>query len=370
VRLMVAAGGTGGHVYPALVVLQDWLTEPNRSPGDTLWVGSQGGMEADLVARSGLPFTALPAGGLRGVGWIRTARNAVKIVQGVSRASRLMRTFQPDVLFVTGGYACVAATVAAWRKRVPVLVYLPDIVPGLAIRLLSRLASRVAVTSQEAAQHIPAGKAVVTGYPVRPELWSLSQPQARASLGLPLDETVLLVLGGSRGARSLNRAVVSNLAALLELAHVVHISGSLDAPWVLRAADGLPAAQRARYHPFRYLHAEMPAALVAADLVVARAGASTLGEFPAAGLPSVLVPYPYSGQHQQPNAAYLARHGAARVLADGDLEDQFLSVVSSLLNDPSGLADMARAARALARPEAASNLVAEIEALARNSEER
>jgi UDP-N-acetylglucosamine--N-acetylmuramyl-(pentapeptide) pyrophosphoryl-undecaprenol N-acetylglucosamine transferase len=327
-------------------------------------------MEADLVARSGLPFTALPAGGLRSVGWIRTARNAVKIAQGVSHASRLMRTFQPDVLFVTGGYACVAATVAAWRRRVPVLVYLPDIVPGLAIRLLSRLARRVAVTSQEAAGHVPAGKAVVTGYPVRPELFGLSRPEARARLGLPLDEKVLLVLGGSRGARSLNRVVVGNLAALLGLAHVVHISGSLDASWVLRAADGLPADQSTRYHPFRYMHDEMPAALAAADLVVARAGAATLGEFPAAGLPSVLVPYPYAGRHQQPNADYLARQGAARVLADGDLKDRFLPVVSALLSNPSELADMAQAARALARPDAASNLVAEIQALARSPEER
>jgi UDP-N-acetylglucosamine--N-acetylmuramyl-(pentapeptide) pyrophosphoryl-undecaprenol N-acetylglucosamine transferase len=351
-------------VYPALVVLQQWLNETNSGGPDNMrWIGSEGGMEASLVAQAGIPFVALPAGGLRGGGSIRTVRNALRIASGVGRAWQLMASFRPDVAFVTGGYACVAATLAAWLRRVPVLIYLPDVVPGLAIKVLSRLAARVAVTCAEAVPYIPGSKAIVTGYPVRPELFALSRSEARSMLGLPQDEKVLLVFGGSRGARSLNQAVLRSLPELLELAHLVHVSGRLDAEAVRRARARLPQLRQARYHAFGYLHDEMPLALLAADLAVARAGASTMGEFPAAGLPSILVPYPYSGQHQLPNAEYMATRGAARIVLDSDLDTQLLPLVTSLLTNPGALASMARAAKALARPDAADNLVAELRAL-------
>ncbi len=357
-------------MYPALVVLQEWLTQQNTSADDLLWVGSEGDMEAGLVARAGVPFTALPAGGLRGMGPVQQVRNAFKIARGILSAFRLLRAFEPDVLFATGGYACVATTLAAWLRRVPVLMYLPDVVPGLAIRRLSRLARRVAVTCEEAAQHLPTGTSVVTGYPVRPELASLSREEARQRLRLPGDASVVLVFGGSRGARSLNQAVLGCLPDLLGTAHLLHVSGTLDAARVQQATRELPAPLRARYHLFEYLHDEMAAALVAADLVVARAGAATLGEFPAVGLPSVLVPYPYSGRHQQANAEYLARSGAARIVADEDLGSQLWPVVHDLLDDPSALDEMARAARTLARPRAASRLVEELQALAREPDRR
>ncbi|MFQ5612405.1 MAG: undecaprenyldiphospho-muramoylpentapeptide beta-N-acetylglucosaminyltransferase, partial [Anaerolineae bacterium] len=358
-RLMISGGGTGGHVYPALAVVQELRRQATgqRSPDEEglelLWVGSADGMEQELAARAGIPLATIPAAGLRGKNPVAAGRGLWALGRGYGHSLRLVRRFQPDALFVTGGYVCTPVTLAARRARVPVLIYLPDIEPGLAIKFLSRFADRVAVTAPEAQRFFRPGLTVVSGYPVRPELYQTQRGEARARLGLEPAEPVLLVFGGSRGARSINRAVGAAIEELLEAAQVVHISGHLDAGWMQARRSELGAAQQARYHLYRYLHAEMSDALAAADLVVSRAGASVLGEYPALGLPAILVPYPHAGAHQARNAAYLAGRGAAVVVNDADLATNLKGATLSLLADRARRAQMAAAARALARPRAA-----------------
>ena len=361
-KLVVSGGGTGGHVYPALTVI-DTLLKPGGPQGttpvleqrDLLWIGSRGGMEEGLVARADIEFVGLPAGGVRGMGLAMGTRNSVRILRSAGTARRILTGFGTNVVFITGGYASVSVALAAWTKRLPIVIYLPDIVPGMAIRYLSRLATRIAVTSEESYRFFPRDKVVVTGYPVRDEVLSLNREEAREGLGLEHDVKTLLVFGGSRGARSINRAAVAGLRELLPLCQIVHITGPLDASWVTGAAKSLPEELRVRYHQYDYLHG-MPQALVAADLVVARAGAATLGEFPAAGLPAVLVPYPHSGQHQQPNALYMAASGAAELLPDVALDDELVPTVRALLEDETRWDNMRQAARAMARPDAAESI--------------
>lgn len=288
------------------------------------------------------------------------------MARGAAQCAQVIREFRPDVAFITGGYVAAPAAWAAWRgrPRVPLMIYLPDVTPGQAIRLTSRLADRVAVSFPEVAGHFP-GKAVVTGYPVRPELLAADRAASRAALGLMDGLPVLLVFGGSRGARSINRALVGALPQLLPSCQVVHISGELDWPWIEEQQQATRNTRyAARYHAYRYLHDEMVQALAAADLVVARAGASVLGEFPALGLPSILVPYPYAGQHQDANAAYLAERGAATVVSDRDLADHLAPMVLGLLNVPARMAAMAAAARSMARPDAAAAIAHELLQLA------
>jgi len=365
-RLLISGGGSGGHVYPALAVVaalsqpQPAGIEAGISPSlKLLWIGSQGGLEESLLSQAGIEFVGLASGGLRGKGLRETVTNTLRIGGSIQPAWHWIARFKPDVILVTGGYTCVAVTLAARLQRVPVLIYLPDIVPGKAIQLLSRIAARVAVTSEESRQYLPRAKVVVTGYPVRPELYSLDRGQARRDLGLDSDADTLLVFGGSQGARSINKALVAGLGDLLPVCQVIHVSGRLDADWVAAAAQEMPEEMRKRYHHYPYLH-DMPRALVAADLAVARAGAGTLGEFPAAGLPAIVVPYPYSGQHQLPNAMALERRGAARMLPDSQLAAELVRTVLQLLGDKPELAKMRQSARALARPDAAEAIARQI----------
>lgn len=356
-------------MYPALVVAKALAVNHEITNRDTrpeiLYVGSTGGAEEDLVARAGLSQKSIPAGGVRGLAPWTVAANLVKLSRGFVAARRIVRAFAPDVVFVTGGYVCTPVAMAAWLQKTPVMIYLPDLEPGLAIRALSRLASRVAVSFPEAEQFFSKEKVFVSGYPVREALLKADQAAARETFQLDSHTPTLIVFGGSRGARSINRAVSAVLEPLLDTCQVIHISGRLDAAEMKARQEGLSPTLEKRYRHYAYLHDEMPVALAAADLALARAGASTLGEFPALGLPSILVPYPYAGAHQETNADFLVRHGAAIKIADAELTDRLLPTVRSLLGDRAKLAQMRARARELARPDAAVRIAQEIRSLAK-----
>jgi len=350
-------------VYPALAVVEA-LTTNGPQDVSLLYVGSEGGVEERLAQRQGIAFRAIAAGQVRGLAPWTMARNLIRIVRGLFQARRIVGEFAPQVVLVTGGYVCVPVALAAWAQRIPVLIYLPDLEPGLAIRVLSRFAARVAVSFPEVRRYFRADRTVVTGYPVRAAFFAADKAAARATFALEAGMPVVTVFGGSRGARSINRALCSILDELLERCQVIHVSGRLDTDWVAERAKSLPPDLQARYRPFAYLHEEMVDALAAADLVVARAGASTLGEFPALGLPSILVPYPYAGQHQDVNADYLVQRGAAVKIADAELSTRLLPTIQKLLDDREQLTEMSARARALARPEAARRIAEELVSLA------
>lgn len=359
-RLLVSGGGTAGHVYPALAALAAW--DPGDAP-DVRWAGTPHGMERDIVTGKGLAFHAVSAGAVRGKSPVTIAVGAAKILRGVGQAIGLLARFRPDVVLTTGGYASVPVAVAAWLLRRPVLVFLPDVRPGLAVRLQARVATRIAASFDEAALLLPAGKTVVTGYPVRPALARADRGQARRRLGVDGDLPVLLLYGGSLGARTLNEAVTAVLPELLERCHFLHVSGHLDHERLARRAADLPAGLARRYRLHAFLGDALVDALAAADLCVARAGASTLAELPAVGLPAVVVPGPFSDQ--QDNASFLADRGAAVAVSDEAAQTGALGrVVLQLLTDGQARARMARASRALARPDAAQRLNAEVRALA------
>jgi len=314
--------------------------------------------------RAGLPFEGIEAAGVRGMGPRRLARNLLRLARGFFQTRRIIRRFRPDVILVTGGYVSVPVTLAGRLARVPIVIILPDVVPGLAIRFLARLADRVTVSFEGARQYLPAEKVVVTGYPVRAALYTADRDAARRRLGLNPALKTLLVFGGSSGARRINQAVAAVLEGLLDLAQVVHISGRLDFERLQTRRAVLPGTLKTRYYLHTYLHDEMPDALAAADLAVSRAGAATLGEFPAVGLPAVLVPYPYAGAHQHENAAILAEAGAAVVIPDAELTgERLLAVVQELFDDAERLAQMRANARRLAQPEAAWRVAENLQSL-------
>ena len=351
----MSAGGTGGHILPVLAVVAELKT--GHADADVFWIGTAGEMEERLVPQAGVQLETIAGGGLHGVGLVTGLRNSVRLAQGWVAARRLVRRFRPDVLFLTGGYTNLPTALAAWEQRVPMAVFLPDVEPGLAIRVLGRMASRIACTVEESRTYFEGRKVTVTGYPVRPGLIPvMSQTEARQALGLAGDRSTVLVFGGSRGARTINHVVMTILPELLADYQVIHISGHLDWDAVAARAAELPAELRVRYRPFAYLDAEMGQALRAADLAVARAGAATLGELPAFGLPAILVPYPYAWRYQKVNADYLAQAGAAVHLADEKMAAELLPMIRGLLGDDKVLQRMRAAMRKLDRPDAARRL--------------
>ncbi|WP_322797837.1 undecaprenyldiphospho-muramoylpentapeptide beta-N-acetylglucosaminyltransferase [Thermoflexus sp.] len=360
-RIWIAAGGTGGHIYPALAVAEALrAVDPNL---ELIWVGTREGMEARLIPPRGYPFLPVEAGGVYGMGWRRGWKGLWRVVRGTLQAWREMGRRRPQVVFTTGGFVSIPAALAAAGSGVPILVYLPDIEPGLAVRILSRLAAWVAVTAPEAGEALRR-PAVVTGYPVRRALVEAARSQEETrQRGLARwrfhpEVPVVLVFGGSRGARRLNQAVARHLETLTAEAQVLHLTGPADLEAMQRRRMELPPEGRVRYQPVAYLDEEMGEALAMADLAVCRAGASTLGELPLFGLPAVLVPYPYVRRHQERNAAYLVRHGGAVMIPDEEIEERLGEVVRDLLRNPGRLSEMRRRMAALARPEAADRLAA------------
>jgi UDP-N-acetylglucosamine--N-acetylmuramyl-(pentapeptide) pyrophosphoryl-undecaprenol N-acetylglucosamine transferase len=354
--VVFAGGGTGGHVYPSLAVaraLESEMSERGEAL-DLLYVGVRGRVDEQIVPAEGIAFRAIAAGPLRVSSPLAFAGNLLKLARGIVQSLGIVRSFRPDAVFATGGYASVPVGVAARILRRPLVVYLPDVTPGWAVRLLSRLATRMATTSERALAHLPAAKTSVAGYPVRGDFWSLDRGAARAKLGLPHDAKVLLVTAGSLGARKINEAVIAALPQLLDRCVLLHVTGAADEAWALDQRARLSPAQQERYHVRGYTE-DMPAAMIAADLVVCRAGASSLGELPAAGAPAILVPGEYEGWSQAPNAEFLQSEGAAVTLRNAEL-DRLAATAIDLLADGERLAAMSRAMRALARPNAARDI--------------
>lgn len=357
-KVLVCAGGTGGGIYPALAAVSE-LQTLGLHPDDLLWIGTQGEMEEQLVPRAGIWLETIHGGPIVGVPLSAKLRNGLKLVSSVGTAYRLIGRFRPNVMLMTGGYLAVPVALAAWLRRVPIVIYLPDVEPGSAIKAAMPLARKVAVTTPGSAVYVPAHKMEVTGYPVRADLrqaLTLSRAEALAQFDLTPKRPTLFVFGGSRGAWHINKALMAILPQMLHHYQVIHISGTLTWSQVEANLETLSQAERAYYRPYPYLHERMGAAFRAADLVVARAGASMLGEAPAFGLPSVLVPLTFAWRYQKVNADFLAEQDAAVCLRDEQLAAELWPTVQQLLQNPERLATMGAAAQALDQPQAARHL--------------
>ncbi len=354
-RIALTAGGTGGHIIPAFSVLD--ALEAKLGPGlEVAFFGPENRGERVIVEKRGIRFVSIPSAAVRGRGPLGLAQSAWRLAMGVTVATRRLRSFKPDAVFSTGGYASFPASVAARLLRRPLVVFLPDVSPGWAVRVEQRLATRLATTTDAALSFLPASRTTVTGYPVR-DAFATSRTDARQALGIPADAPLLVVAGASQGASAINDAVWAALPALASAGYVVHITGNagIDSANAKRAA--LEPAIRERYLPAAFRD-DLPFVMRAADLAVLRAGASILGELPAAGLPSILIPGTFAGGHQRYNANWLAEKGAAVVIEERDLAT-FESSTLALLGDDTRLASMRAAAESLNRPGAAA-AIAEI----------
>ena len=281
------------------------------------------------------------------------------------QAAAHLARWRPNAIFTTGGYIAIPVVAAAASLRVPSLMWEGNLVPGRSVRATARLARALAVSFPEACAALP-GDCFVTGTPIR-SFAGRNRAQARAALGLDAGTPVLFVFGGSQAVRRLNRAVAESLPKLVEGAYVLHMTGEAGYGEALKRREKLPAELRSRYKPYAFLRTEMTDALLAADLLVGRAGSSTLAEASALGLPMVVVPYPHASAHQMANARALAAAGAARIVADDAFDAAAMIDAASLLQDRAALDQMCAAARGFGRPGAASAVSELVLALAKRT---
>jgi UDP-N-acetylglucosamine--N-acetylmuramyl-(pentapeptide) pyrophosphoryl-undecaprenol N-acetylglucosamine transferase len=344
-RVILAGGGTGGHVIPAIAIAQELQ---KLYQAEVLFIGTARGLENRLVPAAGFPLQLVNVGALNRVSLATRVKTLLDLPRAVFAAGRLLNEFQPDVVIGVGGYASGPAMLAAIRRRIPTLAFEPNVFPGFANRIVARFVSAAAVHFPETAERFR--NAVVTGVPVRPAFFRIPRkPHVQAS-------PTLLVFGGSQGARAINQAVtraIRPLAGRVSGLCVIHQTGERDYNDVLAAYThaGFPAEVH------RFID-DMPSLFARADLILCRSGASTVAEIAAAGKPAVFVPFPLAADdHQRRNAEALEQAGAAVVVEETKLDEVGLvDTICALLEDPLRLSRMSDAARAMAHPEAAKDI--------------
>lgn len=360
-RVLISGGGTGGHIYPALTIAR--TIAGLIKPCELLFVGTKQGLEADIIPKEGYDFATVEAAGFERKLTLGNLRTIFKTVAGLGQAIGIIRRFRPDVVIGTGGYVCGPVLLMASLMGIPTMIHESDVIPGVTNKILSRFVKKVTVGYAEAAAGFggSADKVVATGNPIRAEVMSATRSQGLQSLGLKDGVVTVLVAGGSRGARSINTAMIEvhRRFAGKENIQILHITGQNEYNNVVGQIDqaGIDLAKTGNIIIKPYLY-NMPEALAAADIAVFRAGAIGLAELTARGIPAILIPYPYAAaNHQEHNARVVERHGAAVVISDRELTGQLLAdTIEKLTEEPESLRTMADASRTLGRPDAARTI--------------
>jgi len=352
-RLVIAGGGTGGHLYPGIAVAREVIA----GSGEVLFIGAENGIEARVLPREGFALKTIRAGKFKGMGMANKIRTLGMIPSGVLASMDAIKGFGPQAVLGVGGYASFSALIAAKLLGLPVVIQEQNAIPGLTNRVLGKFADRVALGFSDAEGYFPKGRSTYTGNPVRAELSKADRATSFKAFGLDVGRTTVLVFGGSGGAHTINKGVTDALpliGGLRTSVQFIHQTGERDLQMVQDAYD--KSGVKAGVLPFIY---DMAGAYACADLVVCRSGALTIAELAALGKPAVLVPYPHAANnHQAANARVMERAGAARLLMDSDADGRrFASEVTALILDKATLSEMSGRSLALGRPDAAKRVL-------------
>ncbi len=354
-KIIVSGGGTGGHIYPALTLID--AIKNKRPDAEFLYVGTEKGLEADIVPKAGINFVALKMeGGLERRFTPKNIFRAADAMWSVKRAADIVKNFQPSAVVGTGGYVCGPILLAASLMKVPTLIQEQNAVAGVTNKILSKFVDKIAVGTRDALKNFPREKTIYTGNPIRREVLAAKKSDGLREFNFTDELPVVLISGGSRGARSINDAMIEILksAAEKKSAQFLHVTGKGEFDSVTKKLSGLDAPN-VKIVPYLY---NMPTALAMADLAIFRAGATGLAELTARGVPAILIPYPFAAEnHQEFNARSLVEAGAARMILNKDLNAQILSAtLDELLSSPEKLKSMAQASLSLGKPNAADEI--------------
>jgi UDP-N-acetylglucosamine--N-acetylmuramyl-(pentapeptide) pyrophosphoryl-undecaprenol N-acetylglucosamine transferase len=354
-RVLIAGGGTGGHLFPGLAIADEFKRRDEKT--EVIFVGTEHGIEARVVPREGYPIKFLRAEGLVGVSVMKKIRAITKLFSAITDSHRIIKTLSPEIVIGVGGYASGATMLTACFKSIPTMILEQNSVPGLTNKILGRFVRGVCITYQESISFFPKVKTYLTGNPVRKQVLKGSIESAYKLFSLEKSLFTVFIFGGSAGARSINMAMIEALNYLHDLrgkVQFLHQTGTKDYEHVREAYR--KTGFKGTITPFIY---QMGEAYAVADIVVSRAGATTLAELTALGKPALLIPYPYAaGQHQELNARKLLEMGAAKMILNRELKGESLAEsIRELFKNEAMRREMQRISRSVGRPDACAKVV-------------
>ncbi len=361
-KIVITGGGTGGHIFPALAVAQK-LRERGH---ELMWIGDRRGLEREITQKEQIKFAGIFTGKLRRYWDWQNFGDALKVVYGWLQARAILKKIRPAVVFSKGGFVSVPVALAARTLKIPVVTHESDATPGLATRIIARWArAEVCASFKSVAQFFPTKKVHATGTPVAEHFWRLSRQAARAEQKLAAHEKLVTIFGGSQGALAINQIIFQIYKKILGQARVVHQVGSVSWEAALEAKKKLPAALQSRLEIAKiFTNHDLARILKASDVVISRAGATTLAELAALGSAAVLVPLPTLGSRgdQLDNAQFLEKMGAAAVIAQENLTAEILwKTVAALLKNQEENENLRRHIKKFAAPDAAAKIVKIVE---------
>lgn len=353
-KIVISGGGTGGHIYPALALIREIQKETKDA--EFLYIGTKKGLESSLVTRENIPFKSIHITGFKRKLSFENVKTIFRFLKGVGDCKKILKEFNPDVVIGTGGYVCGPVVYAAAKLNMPTIIHEQNSVPGLTNKFLSRYVNKIAVCFEGAKDYFPKDKVVFTGNPRASEVIGKDGIRGLLSAGLSPTKPAVLIFGGSRGARPINEAVIKSLSELSEKPYqILYITGEVHFEDVRKEVELVGNPKNVVIKPF--IH-NMPEVLAGIDLVVSRAGATTLAEITSLGIPSILIPSPYvTNNHQEKNARSLSDFGAAALLLEKDLNNKSLvQHIDRILMNEDNLKEMKMKAKKMGVPDSAKRL--------------
>ncbi|WP_137663345.1 undecaprenyldiphospho-muramoylpentapeptide beta-N-acetylglucosaminyltransferase [Enterococcus hulanensis] len=353
-RILVTGGGTGGHIYPALAFIR--YVQKIQPDSEFLYVGTHRGLENKIVPETGISFKTIKIQGFKRKLSFENIKTVQLFVESIKRSKEILREFKPDVVIGTGGYVSGSVVYAAARMKIPTIVHEQNSVPGITNKFLSRFADKVGICFPDAAQYFPESKTVLVGNPRAQEVVTSGKSEVLEQYGLLPDIPTVLIFGGSQGALKINQAVIQALPQFSQKEYqVLYASGDRYYNEISEKFDIEKISRNLSLQPYIK---NMTDVMANVDLLIARAGATSIAEFTALGLPGILIPSPYvTNDHQTKNAQSLVNAGAVKMIADADLTgDKLVEAVDEIMNDPEKRERMAKASRQEGIPDAAERL--------------
>lgn len=363
-RVLVSGGGTGGHIYPAIAFIKE--VKKHDPDAQFLYIGTEKGLEKSIVERENIPFKSIEITGFKRKLSFENVKTIMRFLRGTALSKKYIKQFKPDIVIGTGGYVCGPVVYAAAKQKIPTIIHEQNSVPGLTNKFLSKYVNKVAICFEEAGHYFPNDKIVLTGNPRASEVIGNDGSNGKQTAGLDPSKKAVLIVGGSRGAKPINNAFIEVLPLVAKKEYqVLYVTGEVHYQNVLEEVQKVGNPKNVIIKPF--IH-NMPEVLAGIDLIVARAGATTLAEITALGIPSILIPSPYvTNNHQEKNAKALGDHGAAIVRMEKEMNGTtLLNDIDRILLNEDTLEQMRQSSKRLGIPLASKNLYDVVKQLVEN----